>query len=505
MSSSQPNPALELLLKEGIAAARAGDKTRARMLLEQVVSQDQRSEKGWFWLAAVVDSVDEKKVCLGNVIVVNPHNARAHTLLEQLEQRAPASGAASPLPTGSPASRRTSRRGVWGAVGLAALALLAIAAVIVLGVINQDKESTESTRPPVTNAAVVNTPRPAETESTAAGVSEQPPATQAGAVLPPTWTPVPTPTPIYTGPGTPLAPPPAELGGLLLLQSGLVVGDDKNQPIVVMSLDGSQTATVSTADERGHAPVFSPDGSQYVFVKYAPGTQDQILQTNDLEGSQPEALSVHWGRDPILARQDMPAWSPDGRWIAFSAVGPAKTTPDLYLLSMTGAPGTASNLERLTDDEAAESWPAFSPDSEFLVYAADLSAAGKPYTELRIFNPQGEPGQRITDLTTNHVALTEAAPDWSPDARWIVFEGREEGATESDIYWIQADGLTPAEKIIDSDANDIRPRFSPDGRSIVFSSDRAGNWDVFVYEIATGALFQVTTAPHTDIAGDWSQ
>jgi Tol biopolymer transport system component len=70
---------------------------------------------------------------------------------------------------------------------------------------------------------------------------------------------------------------------------------------------------------------------------------------------------------------------------------------------------------------------------------------------------------------------------------------------------IPSSGAAPAEKIIESDANDIAPRFSPDGGYIVFSSDRTGNWDVFIYEIATQTIYQVTTGPHTDIANDWGQ
>ncbi|HVO69774.1 MAG TPA: hypothetical protein VMT24_07000, partial [Aggregatilineaceae bacterium] len=64
-------------------------------------------------------------------------------------------------------------------------------------------------------------------------------------------------------------------------------------------------------------------------------------------------------------------------------------------------------------------------------------------------------------------------------------------------------GAWPAEQIIDTGADDIQPRFSPDGRYVVFSSNATGNWDVFVYDIATKNTYQLTTSPHTDIANGW--
>ena len=491
MSTRESGPQVEDLLKKGIAAARAGDNATARALLEQVVELDQHHEKGWLWLAAVVDSDEEKRVCLGNVVVINPQNERARRLLEQLEEKRLAAKPSGVAPGGS------RQKTLLLAVVLGATAIIALLAV--LGVLlsgdGEPPAPIDTTRPPTTTgdsapAIAMNddgqpTPEPSRTPSP----------------LPPTWTPAPTATPPHTGPATPLAAAPPGIGGTIIMRSGEVPGDPNHQPIAIIRPDGSGRTIVSAPTERGTTPVLAPDGSRYAFVKYAPGTRELILQFNTLQGTEPQSASALWGGGPLLDDQHGPAWSSDGAWLVFTAVGMGSATPDLYRASLTGAPGSADNLVRLTTDDAIESWPAFSPGGQFIVYAADLSLVELGgSTELRIYNMAN--GQ-ITNLTNNGAALIEAAPDWSPDGSRIVFQAVEDGAANPHIFWMPADGQSPPEKLIESDAADIQPRFSPDGRHIVFSSNRTGNWDVFIYEIATGAIYQVTTDPVTDIANDW--
>lgn len=72
------------LLQQSIAALKAGRKSEARRLLEQVAQADPRSEAGWLWLSGAVDSDEERRFCLTQVIAVNPHNAAAQRGLQAL-------------------------------------------------------------------------------------------------------------------------------------------------------------------------------------------------------------------------------------------------------------------------------------------------------------------------------------------------------------------------------------------------------------------------------------
>lgn len=64
-------------LQEGILAAKAGQVEQARYRLLDVVEQDQTNEAAWFWLYQVFDRQEDKRVCLENLIVINPHNGWA--------------------------------------------------------------------------------------------------------------------------------------------------------------------------------------------------------------------------------------------------------------------------------------------------------------------------------------------------------------------------------------------------------------------------------------------
>jgi len=64
-------------VREGIAAAKAGQKEEARKLLSKAVELDAYNEQAWIWLSGVVESPEDQRVCLENVLTINPANERA--------------------------------------------------------------------------------------------------------------------------------------------------------------------------------------------------------------------------------------------------------------------------------------------------------------------------------------------------------------------------------------------------------------------------------------------
>jgi len=82
---SQPNAST--LLKQGIAAAKAGDKPLAQQYLLQVIEIAPEDESPWLWLAITAGSQAEQIGYLQQALAVNPNNKRTAAALQKLEGR----------------------------------------------------------------------------------------------------------------------------------------------------------------------------------------------------------------------------------------------------------------------------------------------------------------------------------------------------------------------------------------------------------------------------------
>lgn len=101
---------VEAMVREGINAYRAGKKGEARALLLKAVELDQYNEDAWLWLSATVDSPEEARTCLENVLVINPNNEKAKKGIAALSSK---SGSAPAAP--KPAAPAPAASGPFGA------------------------------------------------------------------------------------------------------------------------------------------------------------------------------------------------------------------------------------------------------------------------------------------------------------------------------------------------------------------------------------------------------
>ena len=89
-------------LTEGIARAKAGEGERARDLLLRVVERDERNAPAWLWLSSVVESPEDRRVALENVLAIEPENTLARAGLDWLNQQSPAPTPSSATPETQP-------------------------------------------------------------------------------------------------------------------------------------------------------------------------------------------------------------------------------------------------------------------------------------------------------------------------------------------------------------------------------------------------------------------
>ncbi|HWK99692.1 MAG TPA: hypothetical protein VNQ55_07090, partial [Parapedobacter sp.] len=161
-----------------------------------------------------------------------------------------------------------------------------------------------------------------------------------------------------------------------------------------------------------------------------------------------------------------PAISPDGKHIAFLSEK-SLFSIDLFLADAE----TGGNIRRLSSkltnediDEYSfiESSGAFSPDSRKFAFS--------------VFS-RGRSRLMIVDVGTGKQLLLEAMGDisefaniaWSPDGETVAFSGLQNGYSDIYLYNIATKTLT---QLTDDGYSDYQPAFSRDGKRIVFSTDR---------------------------------
>jgi TolB protein len=94
----------------------------------------------------------------------------------------------------------------------------------------------------------------------------------------------------------------------------------------------------------------------------------------------------------------------------------------------------------------------------------------------------------------------------SPDGEQIAFvKFRDGGKSGSDIFLKPVDARSQTQKTTHT-GWDAFPEISPDGTKIAFASNRNGSWDIFVTNTGSGrAKRQVTTSSEDEIAPTWSR
>jgi len=90
-------------------------------------------------------------------------------------------------------------------------------------------------------------------------------------------------------------------------------------------------------------------------------------------------------------------------------------------------------------------------------------------------------------------------PSLTPDGKSIAFCYR------GDVWVAPLDGSRRADRLTIHDAQDTLCRVSPDGKQIAFSSNRNGNYDIFVMSIDGGEPRQITFHSAVEIVCNWSR
>ena len=125
-------------------------------------------------------------------------------------------------------------------------------------------------------------------------------------------------------------------------------------------------------------------------------------------------------------RQETPAWSPTGRWIAYGSDKDGNEQWDIFLVSLSN--GQVVNLTNTP--EISEEGFAWSPDGEKLVYSIKPKEA--PNYEIDVIEVLTK---KITHLTRGTPRqLSNLGPIWSKDGKRIVYTQMDAAGKDSNIF-----------------------------------------------------------------------
>lgn len=264
----------------------------------------------------------------------------------------------------------------------------------------------------------------------------------------------------------------------------------------VMDADGSNKRYLASLS-RGRSFTWSPDGDRIAF------TADRAIHIIEPSGE---------GRRTIFrgyARQL--AWAPDGRAIAFTgfSVLPSAETASTLSEDIYKVEVDSGETSRLTSHDGSDFDPAWSPDGRLIAFAStrDQFDGGEgPYTSnIFVMDADGGKERQLVDDCQWKGGIM-----WTPDSDKIVYQS----APDDDgcgLDYMGRGGLN----ILDLSSGSRRvmkvgsdPILDPRGRWIAFSApSRAGRGDVEIYKVAFGGgrwVRLTRTGPGADeIVGDW--
>ena len=154
---------------------------------------------------------------------------------------------------------------------------------------------------------------------------------------------------------------------------------------------------VRPGDER--YPTLSPDGTKLLFRGDGDGiapSGDEEIYVAAADGTRVTALT----HDAFL--DSAPAWSPDGRRIAWESMRDGGGDREIFVMDADG-----TNVRRLTDNAVHDEGPAWSPDGRLITFTRSVTEADPG--DVWVMNVEGSDAVRLTDTP-----VIEESPDWQP-------------------------------------------------------------------------------------------
>ena len=235
---------------------------------------------------------------------------------------------------------------------------------------------------------------------------------------------------------------------------------DGNIDIYVMDIDGRNQRRVTVNPARDWLPAWSPDGKKIAFVSNRNNVNEDRRQiwVIDADGKNPIRLT-----DGLVDTN--PDWSPDGTKIVYDT----HLVPEDHNLAPDGIAvmDADGNNKRLVKN-ARGLHPTWSPDGKRIAFISVKNPRG---AQIYVMDVDGRNRMRLT-----RDFVHKRLPSWSHDGRRIAYVG------DNVIWVVDSDGKNPRE--LTEHVTEDHPTWSPDSESIAFTSFGRDPGIIGIYTVA---------------------
>ena len=254
--------------------------------------------------------------------------------------------------------------------------------------------------------------------------------------------------------------------------------------IWVMDYDGQNQQQLTNSHTIAVTPRWSPDDSRIAYTCFGEPKGPPTAQIC--------MYSMELGRKVAFQHyagtNASPSWSPDGTKLAFMA-SPGGT-PNIY----TAEAASGGNLKRLTVSAGPDAQPVWNRKTGQQI-AFVSGRGGLP--QLYVMNADGTNVEKLDLPDMGYVV----DPDWSPNGQLLAFSWRRPDGN-FDIYVMDIATHQLVQLTRDSGRNE-KPSWAPDGRHLAFQSTRTGRWQIWSM-LADGTEPRQLTKEGQNESPNWS-
>jgi TolB protein len=258
--------------------------------------------------------------------------------------------------------------------------------------------------------------------------------------------------------------------GVFSTRIAYVTKAGKNFTLRIADADGEGGQVALNSMEPIISPAWSPDGRELAYVSFE--SQKAVVYVQDTSSGKRRALANFRGSNSA------PAWSPDGQTLAVTLSRDGGS--QLYLIGRNG-----DNVRRLTQSIGIDTEPVFSPDGRFVYFVSDRGGSPQIYRTA----VSGGNAERITFAGSYNIS-----PAISPDGRSLAYIARQ-----GNVFRLHVQDLSgSAPQPLSDTSDDESPSFAPNGRLIIYAS-RAQGRDVLMTTTLDGKIRARLVSTTTDV------